>query len=175
MSKLSVLGVDPGTVHNGLVRMEFDPAVKTFVIDSRVIPGISHDDGEFSSGETAKAIGAAAREMAPDHIFIEAFRERGNSFKQDGPMRDLLRELRREIPKGQVIDNTGVKKVVLPSLMKRLGLIDFPTTHHRDLESAARIGVYGVLKDSGLNQLLSNMLFDALEGRPWTIKRSHSA
>jgi hypothetical protein len=55
-------------------------------------------------------------------------------------------------------------------LLEVLGLWSFSTpTNHDDLRSAARILVLGMLKDEEMNQLLTYILIDHIEGKPWAI------
>jgi hypothetical protein len=78
-------------------------------------------------------------------------------------MRNIEAALRRSLPGVEILDNTGVKKVVTKPLMQLLGCWDFPTvTHHQDLRSAARIALYGGLKDQDINSLLTQIVMKQL-------------
>jgi hypothetical protein len=84
-------------------------------------------------------------------------------------MLNAVAEFRKET-KGTVLDNTGVKKIVKPSVLQVLGAWDFATpTHHQDLRSAARIAVLGMMKDQTMNTLLADVVRDHIDGKPWTI------
>lgn len=162
MSAHTLIGIDPGIVHTGVVVLRIDTRVRQLTVEDFVIGG---DD---SHAEQVKTL---LKDLAYDtgHIFIESYRERGNRFSTDSKMRELLSDFRTALPKAKVIDNTGVKKVVGKPLLRALGLTDFPTTHHQDLESAARILVYGALKDERLNDLLTRIVTDHVEGNPWVV------
>lgn len=142
----TIVGIDPGLVHTGVVVMEFEGpelAVSSFVIE----------------GTDSHAV-QACDELGPlrlesEHVFIEAYRPRGNSYGTDPKMRALMAEFKHMLPRATVVDNTGVKQVVSQELLELLGLWRFSTTtHHQDLRSAARIGLYGALKDDALNRVV---------------------
>ena len=78
-------------------------------------------------------------------------------------MRSIEAALKRSLPSVEILDNTGVKKVVTKPLMQLLDCWDFPTvTHHQDLRSAARIALYGGLKDQEINSLLTKIVMKQL-------------
>lgn len=165
---VSVVGVDPGIVHTGIVAATFYPD------DHRISVAYS-----ALAGDKAPAHAGLIRHTcftlpttAPTGVFVEAYRERGTSYGTNVPMRELLAEIRRQMPEVTIVDNTGVKKVVKPALLKLLGLWKFEqTTHHQDLEAAARILVFGMLKDPELNELLADVLLDTINGNPWRTTR----
>ena len=160
---IRILGVDPGLVHTGTVLLEVEEAGRRLHVSSHVIEG---DDSH------AEQLAAHLRDLPPlDHIFVEAYRERGNSYGTDSPMRELLFQITAVVPRARLLDNTGVRKVVRPALLKKLGLDSFPTTHHQDLQAAARILVYGMLKKNDLNTILARLLAEDLDGDPWQVYR----
>lgn len=170
MQETKLGGVDPGLVHTGLVMLHVRPAERVLDVQSAVIDGVT-------PLEHADRLTAAVIEMGltPENITIEAYRSRANAFSTDTEMRDTLRAIQRELPGARTLDNTGVRKVVRISLMRQFGLSGFPTTHHQDLESAARILLYGALKDPDLNRdVLTPILVDSVvHGRPWQISQTH--
>jgi hypothetical protein len=71
----------------------------------------------------------------------------------------LEQELKRALPKAKLIDNTGMKSVISPAMMKRIGVWSFgQSTHHQDLRSAGRIGLYGAVKEDDLNRVIYDFL-----------------
>lgn len=138
----TIIGIDPGLVHTGVVVMRFtgdDVTVDYQIYELTDVNCIAPYVGSYPGA----------------HVFIEAYRPRGNTYATDGPMQELMGKLRTWLPKAKVIDNTGMKYAVKAALMQVLGVWKFSTsTHHQDLRSAARIGIYGALKDPVLNAVL---------------------
>jgi hypothetical protein len=84
-------------------------------------------------------------------------------------MTEAVTNFQRET-RGTVLLNTGVKKTIKRPLMELLGCWAFTTTtHHQDLRSAARIALYGMVKNDTLNQVLYSVVRDHLEGRTWHV------
>ncbi len=153
-----IIGIDPGLVNTGVVVMDINERECT--VTPIVIAGT-----DSHAVQVADELGPL-RLDDPIHIFIEAYRPRGNSYGTDPKMQQVMAEFRRVLPKATVVDNTGVKQVVREPLMKRLGIWTFKEkTHHQDLRSAARIGIYGALKDPVLNQKLFDFMANELNLR----------
>ncbi len=152
-----VTGIDPGVVHTGVVQLMLDPAFKQWQVQSCVIAGLDCDAVvEWFDTKWSFA------------TFIEGYRQRSH-FTVDADMTRAINELKRRIPNATVLDNMGVKKVVKQELMELLGLWKFSsTTHHQDLRSAARIGLYGLMKNADWNPILAGFVMDQLDGRNWT-------
>lgn len=165
MSRLVIHGIDPGLVHTGLVTLQLDTRNKGIFVEHLVV-----DDEDVNHAEAVKQHLIDLR-YDTSRVFIESYRPRGNTFSTDPYMRALLHEFRRRFPQATVLDNTGVKKVVRKPLLRELGLDKFPTTHHQDLEAAARILVYGMLKDDDLNAVVTTIVKDKLAGNPWPIQK----
>lgn len=163
MSVTHVVGVDPGLVHTGVVRMIFDSRYHQVIVEHEAV-----------LGPDASAVAKWAQKprvkpywQAPD-IFIEDYRPR-SAFNTDKRMGDAVR-LIRMTTRGKVLDNTGVKKVVRRPLMELLGVWRFATpTNHDDLRSAARIALLGMLKDEQHNRLLADVVKDHLDGNTWAV------
>lgn len=160
MHYVNVTGIDPGLVHTGVVNITLDPTGLEYSIKYEVFDGI-----------TPAAIDKIQRwteENWAAHTFIEAYRPRSH-FSTDAEMGAAVNELARRIPRARKLDNTGVKQVVKPDLMQLLGVWRFATTtHHQDLRSAARIGLYGLLKDPDMNQTLALFVRQSIDGPLWT-------
>ena len=162
MSIVTVTGIDPGLVNTGMVVLRANTRqhhlnVEHFVIDGKV----NHAE---QVAELLDSLGYSTK-----HVFIEAFRERGNQYAQDKAMRELMVDFRSVLPKATVLDNMGVKKIVATETLGIFGMNNFPTTHHRDLESAARILLYGMLKDDKLNEVVYSIVSDYVHHRPWSV------
>jgi hypothetical protein len=171
---MEIVGVDPGIVHTGVVLVRFLPHVKTIevlneAVDARTVNRPVEREAQLWLAK--HAVEGFHRERNQPRMFIEAYRPRSH-FAEDKRMGDLIREFKRLFPKANVLDNTGVKKVVRPELLRLLGLWKFSTvTHHQDLRSAARIAVLGMLKDPDLNLVVSNVVRDHLAGRTWDVRQ----
>ena len=169
---ITVVGVDPGLVHTGIVRLSFNQPSRYWAVDYDVVESKLDPAGKLLAAVTAQRVGVAVLDIARypgKHVFVEAYRDRGNSYSTDGPMRQLMQHLGATLPGSKVIDNTGVRKVVKPALLKLLGVHKFEkTTHHQDLEAAARIALYGMLKDDELNAMLGEIVLMRNSPQPWT-------
>jgi hypothetical protein len=153
-----VVGVDPGLVHTGLVRLLFDHDTHELWVEDQAVLGIKPD----------LALDWIQMEPSKAQVFIEGYRPRSN-LATDQRMVEGVAAYRTGL-KGHVLLNTGVKKVVRRSLMELLGCWSFTTpTHHQDLRSAARIAILGMLKDDTLNALLTTVVVDSMDGSPWTV------
>lgn len=140
---LTLVGIDPGIVHTGFVVMEFHEDC-TLDVHAAVY-----------DGDKVDLVVDTANKFTDAYIFIEAYRPRGNVFAQDKKMAELCSVLNARIRRGKLVDNTGVKQVVSAELMEVFGVWKFAIpSHHQDLRSAARIALYGALKDLDLNQVL---------------------
>lgn len=151
-----VVGVDPGLVHTGVVRFVFD-----------------HDDRSVTVQDTAIAGPDVAATKAwagsAEKIFVEAYRPRSH-FDTDQAMVQAVADMRRALG-ATVVSNTGVKQIVRRPLLELLGAWSFATvTHHQDLRSAARIAVFGMLKDEYFNLVVSQVVLDHVAGRSWHVR-----
>lgn len=167
MSVTHVVGIDPGLVHTGVVRLVFDPAPQVIHVDHKAIVGPD------ATAVTMWAMGWRTTPVQPyftaPKIFIEGYRPR-SAFNTDARMAEAVSKM-RAATKGKVLDNTGVKKVVRRQLMELLGVWRFSTpTNHDDLRSAARIALLGMLKDEQMNHLLADIVRDHLNGQSWTVR-----
>lgn len=168
MAITTVIGIDPGLVHTGVVRLEIDTGARTLSI--MALPVVNSGGPDAHTIEVLKAAYQTTGGRAVTMIFIEAYRPRGNNYGTDAPMRELMASLTSGLPSPKkVIDNTGSRRVIKPALLKLLGLNEFPTTHHQDLEAAARILVYGMLKDPDLNELIADVVVARHDPRPYVV------
>jgi hypothetical protein len=143
--------------------MRFDETHRTVTVQHAVVRGPDVDKVK----EWIKSI----EQPGPrPHIFIEKYapRQRLNTdermVKADAAFLIGLRGCK-------MIRNTGSKQVVKQELMQLLGVWQFSTpTHHQDLRSAARIGLFGMMKDPPLNAWLADVVRDTLDGNPWEVR-----
>ncbi len=159
-----IVGVDPGLVHTGVVRMVFVPGSKAVYVYSTAVPG---PNAKAVSHEIYHDVGLQQAAGDP-HIFVEAYRPR-SGFSTDERMVTAVQDFKREL-NATVVNNTGAKKVVKQPLMELLDVWKFSTvTHHQDLRAAARIGLLGMLKSEPLNRLLTEVVRAHLRGSDWHV------
>jgi hypothetical protein len=163
----TIVGIDPGLVHNGVVAVEFYPGLKQIEVKHAAIAG-NQEPADISLA-ILQWVADEVGWPEVDQTYVESYRERGQAYATSPKMRAILAELRRDLPEAKILDNTGIKKVVRPKLLDLLGLRSFPTTHHQDLQSAARILVLGMLKDEELNALLADVVLAYISGTPWQV------
>lgn len=161
----TVIGVDPGVVHTGIVMLDFNLEHKALTVDHRVVDGT---DAAATADAVRDMTGIRGRFTAID-IFIEEYRPR-SGFGVDQQMMVANAEFRTAL-QGKLLRNMGVKKVVTRELLELLELWHFNTpTHHQDLRSAARIAVLGMLLDPALNNVLYLFTTDTIDGRIWNVR-----
>lgn len=150
-----IYGVDPGLVDTGIVKVVVDKTAMTWVTSSIVLRNAT-------AQEVVDAIGSG------DLVFVEDYKPR-NNFGTGDAMSALCKEIKFLEPKVRMIDNTGIKRLVPAAILEELELWRFPTTHHRDLQSAARVLVRGLMTSPG--NLLRDVVRDRLEDQRWQIWR----
>ena len=110
MHSTHIVGVDPGLVHTGLVRLGFERPQRRITVEHQALSG-------------ADVAGAAAwldhPRFATPIVFIEGYRPRSH-MNTDAEMSKAVTEFRRELG-GQVLLNTGIKKVVCRPLLEPVG------------------------------------------------------
>lgn len=154
MSIITLIGIDPGLVDSGAVTFKIDTAKLALTVSAEKLVG----------SDPAPIEDYLKRHSTKDTLtFVEAYRDRGTSFSTHKVMREIEAALRRSQPGIVVLDNTGVKKVVSPALMRMLDCWTFSTvTNHQDLRSAARIALYGGLKNPDINDFLTKYVMKQL-------------
>ena len=169
MDSFYVAGVDPGIVHTAAVILYIEPANHRFRIFTKVFDGIGQESLESLRDWYH------LHETKPIRVWIEAYRARSH-LEHDVEMQRAVSWLTNNMKNASALNNTGVKQVVTQPLMELLRLWVFPArTHHQDLRSAARIMLYGMMKDPHLNSILYEIVEDRLtsqrEGRKpsWTV------
>ena len=181
MSHYTIVGIDPGLIHTGIVRLDVDLKQRTLTRAIGLVTGVRAESGAFSTAltaqETRRALASVLHETTSaarePHVFVEGYRQRGNSNNENVYMMALITELRRALHsfRPAIIDNTGVKKIVPVPMLKKLELNRFSTaSNHQDLLSAARIGIYGALKNPLLNGVLYEVLTGIEDGQTWLVR-----
>lgn len=154
----AVIGIDPGLVHTGMVQLVISPHAQVLRTYSNVIDG----------PDVAKAKALADASPKVDAVFVEAYTPRSH-FNTDQRMVEAVTRFCHAFS-CKALRNTGSKQTVKPDLMKMLGLWNFSqSTHHQDLRSAARIALFGMLKDEELNRALTDMVMSMLRGEQWNV------
>ena len=146
----SFIGIDPGLVHTAGVAVQASYVFNSFTIHTKVVDGIS----DSALAEMAEW----AREKDVDRVAIEGYRPRGH-YQGDSNMMQAIKHLQTQIPGSKQVPNMGVKKVITNDTLKLLRLWSFqPKTHHQDLRSAARIGLFHYAQEPGGSEWLYEII-----------------
>jgi hypothetical protein len=157
----TVIGVDPGLVHTGIVMLDFNVEQRELTVDHAVVDGLD-------ALAASLAVQSMAKNTAICDIFIEKYTPR-SGFQQDERMVQANSTFSTAL-QGRLLRNTGVKKVVTRELMELCHVWSFGTkTHHQDLRSAARIALLGMMLDTTLNKVLYTYCTDTTDGRTWNV------
>ena len=155
-----IVGVDPGIVHTGLVRVVFDKSKRSILRQCKVLDGLDMRGVEDWVEDT------------DDLVVVEKYNPRGQ-LGTNATMQAAEAELVQRVPGILRLDNMGILKTVPNAVLQTLGLWKFPVrTHHQDLRSAARILVKAMMQDTAGNKLLAEVVRDRVEGNPWSVGRS---
>ena len=163
LSIAHVIGVDPGLVHTGCVSLRFDETHHTVTVKHKVVRGPDAD-------EVQAWVTSLDERVGKPHIFVEKYVPRLR-LGTDERMVKAEAAFQSRLKGCTLIRNTGGKQVVKHELMQMLGVWQFGTpTHHQDLRSAARIALFGMMKDPPLNFWLADVVRDTLDGKPWEVR-----
>ena len=157
-ASLQVFGIDPGIVHTGLVGLNWDFHSRKLRVNARSVDGIT----EQSVIELQKRI--EQRMWLKSNIIVEEYRPKSH-FSTDTKMVEGQAMLKLHLPSAKIINNSGVKSIVTKELLQLLDLYDWPTTHHNDLRSAARIALLAMLRDERANNRLAEFVGAALNNK----------
>lgn len=129
-----------------------------------------HTHHQVFSGVPAQEVADYVDTFKADSVYVEDYDPRSH-FNNDVKMVQSVGALRLVLPDAVLVDNAGVTTIVKPALLRYLQAWSFSTpTHHQDLRSAARIAVYGMLKNkSGQRELLTLAVKDHLKGAGWNV------
>jgi hypothetical protein len=157
-----IIGIDPGIVHTGVVRVLLDPMKRTVFSEFAVIDGL---DAEAVEQWVHRF------DVEPDLISIEQYRPR-QKLAADTRMVQAEKTFREYLPKSRFIPNTGVRRLAPRWALDIFGIGKFPqSTHHDDLGAAARILYLGAIKDGRINPHMTRVVRDFMDGEPWAIDR----
>lgn len=160
----TVIGVDPGLVHTGIVMLDFDFEKRQLTVAHHVVDGLDAGTAWVEVNTMA-----GLRSFSTLDIFIEWYRPR-SGFSVDEQMIQANATFKSTLG-GKLLRNTGVKKVVTRELMELCHVWSFPTkTHHQDLRSAARIALLGMMLEPALNKVLYTFATDNTDGRNWNVR-----
>jgi hypothetical protein len=155
-----VIGIDPGLVHTGCVSMLFDRQLHTISVTYALVDGLD----EQTTATWVQSFGD------DPHVFVEAYRPR-TRLDSDQRMVEGQARFRGALPNPVFLPNMGIKRIIPQQVMEVCGVWSFATpTHHQDLRSAARIALFGMVKNTSLNRVLSDAVKAHLSGTPWTVK-----
>lgn len=163
--RICCTGIDPGLVDTGILCLEFDTSHQHIY---RGINVVTRGTGANIADGVAQMWASGFREDGP--LWIEAYRPR-HRLNSDDRMVKLVQAIHLELPGSKVLPNTGIKKVIKPTLLNLLDCSakQLPSTHHGDLVSAARILLLGMFKDPKLNTLIADIVRDHMNGVTWGI------
>jgi hypothetical protein len=161
-----IIGIDPGLVDTGLVSIMLDPVAKAVHVDYEVAAGC---DAAAVDAAIAWKTGLSNHYDSPVVFsWVEDYVPRSN-LVQDKRMVEAVQLFHNKFS-ALPLRNFGVKQVVKQDLMQLLGVWNFSMrTHHQDLRSAARIGLYGALKRDQLNFVIARVVRNHLEGKTWHV------
>jgi hypothetical protein len=132
---MRILAIDPAsneakTSTTGIVLLDNTDLVDFWVLDY----------GTESFQEWWKETG---RKLKYDVCVVEKFVSRGNEYAVDSSVKEVIRVIRKRIPKAELMQNAGYKFTVNDELLLALKLWKFKkTSHHQDVRAAARLGLY---------------------------------
>ena len=148
----TLVGIDPGVIHTGIIVSKINPHVKevknsTFLMEGCPVMDIRDILRNFQSTAT----------------FIEGYRPRSN-LHHDRQMQEFVSYLNFHLQNSIALDNMDSKNVVKNDLLKLFKLYSFSTrSHHQDLRSAARIMLFGALKQNDTNALIADVVRDTIK------------
>jgi hypothetical protein len=164
MSIAHVVGIDPGVVDTGVVRIVLDNKRREVVVEEMVAKNHNRHDVDDV------VVWVNGSEFQYPQVFIEKYRPR-QRLSYDEIMLSAQSTWVAAFPKATLLSNTGILRVVPQEMMEALGVWRFKTrTHHQDLRSAARIALLGMIKSDEMNPILSDCISDYLHHRPWRVE-----
>lgn len=147
-------GIDPGVVDTGWTVLEISTNRLEYSIYS----------GAFTGKCVQRLNDLTALRDKDTRLFIEKYVPR-NTFSTSQSMVELQQDLRGVFPRADFVNNQGSKQIVTDTMLRTLGLFTFEqVTHHQDIRSAARIMLFGALKDELLNRELARLLINVIDG-----------
>ena len=178
MTRMTLVGVDPGVVDTGVVAIRLDTHAREWRIKSKTWTGVSFRDPKTRaltslSVEFRKGLEKFVKheeDLAPTFAGVEGYQQRGNNVRQDQDMLYMVREIAKLLPGSQVVPNTGIKNVVTRDMLKLFQVHRFPgSDNHADRVSAARVALKIGISIPVLNEILYTFVIDNVEGEPWQL------
>ena len=178
MTKLTLVGNDPGIRDTGAVAIRLDNKEKTWAVHHDVWSGITSRPDPKSQvinidpvfQRQWKQFVKGEEDGAPTFVGVEGYRQRGTNPKQDREMLFMVQSIQKMIPGSMVVDNTGIKNVVTRDMLKLFGVARFSVnTNHSDLVSAARVALKVGIQIPVLNEFIYQFILDNVEGEPWSL------
>lgn len=165
MKTAHIVGIDPGLRDTGVVRMAFDPVTRIVLVNTLVV---HHSDVATTTLHISEWL-EQYNKLSEPRIFIEQFVPRPG-MTTSPMMLELERGLASQLKQAELVRNMGVKQIIPQELMQLLKVWLFSTaTNHDDLRAAARIGLYGMVKDPSMNTILADVVQAQLDGDPWIV------
>ena len=171
--KYTIAGVDPGLVHTGVVVLTFDLHTRTLFRSAVAFEPRPETPKLVPVDKVERYLWEVSTDT-PDITFVEEYRPRAH-LSTDRAMVEAQALFRSQLPAMKFVPNMGIKQIITSDLMKLMGVWDFKDkpTHHQDLRSAARIALYGAVKDDTASRFVNEFVCDNLNlaGNrvPWTI------
>ena len=163
-TRIRIVGIDPGLVDTGVVAIHLDRVTRSFSSTVTTVKGLDADELALAIQRTKEP-----GYMKTSYTFIEKYRPRSN-FNTDTRMIGGVRDFAKVVENPVILDNTGVKKIILPKTLDALRLRTFSTySHHQDLRSAAAIALLGMVKNDTLNSKLYDILESASSAGHWSV------
>lgn len=157
---MMIVGIDPGIVHTGAVRVILNRDTRTVYHEYTVIDGLDADTTE----DWVMRFG-----ISPDLTTIEKYVPR-QKLNSDVRMVQAEKEFVSALPNSHALQNTGVRKLAPRWCLDIFGIgKNFPATHHQDLQAAARILYLGGVKSPTINKQMAEVVRAFMDGEAWTV------
>lgn len=82
-----------------------------------------------------------------DAIVVEQFEARDNDKSKDNSVLETIAYIQYNYPKAILQHNAGYKSDIPDALLKQLELWKFNKSHHQDVRSAARLGLFWAMRN----------------------------
>lgn len=178
MTRVTLIGIDPGIVDTGVVALRLDSTNKTWTIQYKVWHVVTYRDPSNQNAirlnthfqDGLRSFVEHEETLAPVFVGVEGYRQRGNNMRQDQDMLYMVQAIHKLVPGSQIIDNTGIKNVVTRDMLKLFGVARFNVaTNHADLVSAARVALKLGISITPINEILYGFVVDNVEGTSWSL------
>ena len=175
MSKLTLVGIDPGIVDTAAIAITLDFLRKRVNIVTQVWTNVTlrqHRKITINDGyldEIRAFVDHSAFENSATFTGIEGYRDRGYNMEQDQAMNAIIQSTQEILPGSLIVDNTGIKKIVTEPMLKMFFCTRFQGTNHADIKSAARVALRVGIGVEAINHLLSDFIKQNLAGDTWEL------